>query len=188
MLAGADGFEPLQQGHLDSLCGLYAAINGIKIIRATERPLTRCEVKRLLKRGVAELDGKRAFSKSFRKGMGHRRQLKLTKRLAAYASSIDAQIVAQKMFKENDRPDQAILIDRIEVELRKGRVVVARLRNVHNHFTVIVGMSSTRFYLADSDGLQWLPKRHVGPGDAKRPFRHSLEATELYSLSYQLLG
>jgi len=48
----ATRIEPYQQGRLDSLCGLYAPINGARLIYADTAPLTGQSCKRLFAEGM----------------------------------------------------------------------------------------------------------------------------------------
>lgn len=183
MLPGALAHQPLQQGDLDDLCGLYATINAICIVMAPHRPLSDREIRKLTRAGVRYLKQRQMFAKTYRNGMTAKRQRKLVRALITrITSTTGAGISVERLFQSQGKPTQEVLLDTIEDHLQRGRVVIAGLQNVHDHFTVIVGASATRLYLADSDGLHWLPKGHVGPPGGKRSFRHAIRHKELICL------
>lgn len=183
ILPGAVGYHPLQQGDLDDLCGLYAALNAICIVMAPVRPLSDRDVRRLMRAGVRYLDRRYVFRRAFSKGMKVKLQRKLTKHLVQEAGVLTGiPLSARKLRVDPTTSGQVRLIQAIEDSLSQGAAVVMGLQNMHDHFTVVVAVSPTRLYLADSDGLHWLPKRHLGPCGAEPPYRHAVCLKEVLAV------
>jgi len=183
MLPGVVGYEPLQQGDLDDLCGLYATINAICIVMAPNRALSDRDVRKLTRAGVRYLDNQQMFRKAFNKGMTGKLHRKLAKHMVQEAQSVTgAPLSMRRLSLVRAEADQGQLIQSIEEALQQGAAVMMGLHNTHDHFTVVVGSSTTRLYLADSDGLHWLPKRHVGPCGGTRPYRHGVCLKEMLAI------
>jgi len=184
ILPGAVGYHTLQQGDLDDLCGLYAAINAICIVTAPVRPLSDRDVRRLMRAGVRDLDRRYVFRRAFSKGMKVKVQRKLTKHLVQQASALTGiKLSARKLRVDPTTSGQVQLIQAIEDSLNQGAAVVMGLQNMHDHFTVVVGASTARLYLADSDGLYWLPKRHLGPCGGADCYRHAVCLKEIQKIA-----
>jgi hypothetical protein len=184
ILKGAVGYEPLCQGALDGLCGVYATINAICIVLKPQRALRSKEVKWLMKSATRHLDQEQALRKAFNGGMTAKRQQRLARHLlAAVSVRIGIKLSARMLSYVQQGATQGELLQAIESSLRKGAAVVIRLQNHHNHFTVVVGCSATRLYLADSDGLHWLSKKHFGLCDDEDLYRNCVYLSEVFEIS-----
>lgn len=184
MLPGALGYHPLQQGDLDDLCGLYATMNAICIVMAPHRALSDRAVRRLTRAGVRYLDQQQMFRKAFNKGMTVKLHRKLADHLVQEARRLTGTELAMRRLNPHLTDlDHGQLIQSIEDSLIQGAAVMMGLHNMHDHFTVVVGSSASRLYLADSDGLYWLPKRHLGPFGGTRPYRHGVCLNEMLAIS-----
>lgn len=176
-LRGAHGYRPLQQGDLDRLCGLYAAINAIGVVLAPVRPLRASEIEDLMERGVHHLSGKQKLVDTLINGMARKRQLSLTRTLVKQVSAITGHdLVVEPLTGPQNTATRVALLQVIENSLLEGDAVIVCIENTHDHYTVVIGSSLARLTLADSDGLHWLPISHVGPCMGSVAYRHCIRS------------
>jgi hypothetical protein len=165
MLEGAALCEPLAQGALDGLCGLYAAINAIRVVLAPERGMRRGEVKQLFEVGVMHLVERGLLEVAVTDGMEVGAQFRLTKVVAREARRLTG---LKLSIKRPDLPTGAFtregLLSVLDTGLHGGAAIIACLGHTHDRYTVIVGRSPTRYYLCDSYGLQWIDRASLGGG------------------------
>ena len=180
MLDGALGYRPWQQGNLDGLCGVYAAINAIGVVVAPLRPLRRCDARYLMKSGIRYLHRREALKKAAVEGMGVERQHKITRHLTSKGSARAGVQIEARTFTDEDAGNRRdLLFQAIEDSLERGAAVIVSLENKHDHYTVIVGYTATRFYLSDSDGLRWLSKACFGPCEGRVHYTNCVNLTEM---------
>lgn len=155
MHPGAKGITPYRQGHLDCLCGLYALINGIRILHAVHRPLSDQKCRDLFKLGMKELTKRRGDSAHH--GMSAARQAELAKVLLKSPA-------LQKLPRAKLRPrlSQVTKVEDFDRALRgvisRGAVLLVGFEGAMLHHSVIVGVSSSRVVLFDSAGMQFVNK------------------------------
>lgn len=185
-LKGAQGYCPIQQGGLDSLCGLYAAINAICVVLVPVRPLRASEIDDLMRRGIHHLYREQKLKDALVNGMARKRQLSLTRVLLKRAYVITGHhLVAEPFFGPHHKTSRVELLQVIESSLRGGAAVIVCLGNTYEHYTVIVGCSLARLSLADSDGLHWLPKAHVGSCRDSKTYRHCIRSQGAFKIILQ---
>lgn len=163
---------PFHQGELDALCGVYGAINALRLAMADHAPLTKAQCKQLFAAGVEYLDRKNVLGEVAVAGMGTRRRLALARHLAKLVSTSNFQI-------EVERPDHsawASIDDAftwIDESLSEGKPVLIALMGGLNHYTVVAGSTPTRLTLFDSDGLRFIRKSSCGSdtGFHRVPFK-----------------
>ena len=73
----------------------------------------------------------------------------------------------------------AILDDALD----KDCAVIAGLGHTHEHVSVIVGGTASRYMLNDSDGLRWIARRSIGTKHSKR--RHRLGPRDIIIVKRQ---
>lgn len=153
----ATQIEPYQQGRLDSLCGLYALINGVRLILADTAPLTGQSCKRLFADGMDFLTAKKGSRDAAHWGITVGRQRKLAKVLLA-STALDGRL---KLHLGPSLPHLAT-VDDLEVAiagtLARRAVLLVCLHGRISHHSVIVGHTPERVLLFDSDGMQFIRK------------------------------
>lgn len=183
ILQGAIGYKPIQQGDLDGLCGVYAIINAACIVSAPTRPLTRLDVGWLMKSAVQHLDHKQVLANTFVRGMSAKRQRKLARFLLkglCDRTGVDLRVRSQH--SNPDDPRQTLIFEAIKNSLQQGAAVMIRLQNTHNHFTVVVGCSTSRLYVADSDGLHWLSRQSFGACEDRKTYRNCVYLADIFKI------
>ncbi|WP_242097662.1 hypothetical protein [Sphingomonas sp. CROZ-RG-20F-R02-07] len=182
---GRRGEASLSQGDLDGLCGLYAAINGLRLLLAPVRQLKRHESKRLFHTGVTLLIEHDLLPSAVVEGFGDKLWRALVQRLVEEASVIaDRTIAVHQPLAKLVRPTRSATFAAIEVALAAGQPVLADLSGRHEHFTVISGYSPYSLFLYDSGRLCWLPRASCSIGRA-RSRRHHINPRSLTILSIQ---
>lgn len=156
----ATRIEPYQQGRLDSLCGLYALINGARLIYADTAPLTGQSCKRLFADGMDFLTAKKGSRDAAHWGMTVGRQRKLAKTL------FNGEVLVERPKLRHGPPlppleklDQ--LQSTIETAIAGGDVLLACFHGRISHHSIIVGQTATRVLLFDSDGMQFVQKASI---------------------------
>ena len=185
ILRGAVGYDPLHQGDLDGLCGLYAIINAVCIVSAPVRQLNGRDVRWLMKSGGTYHNQEQALPKVMIKGMSAKKQRKLASHLLdALCQRTGVKLVARSRPSASGGPRRLQLFRTIEDSLAEGAAVLVCLQNTHNHFTVVVGCSETRLYVADSDGLHWFLKSSFGLCEGRKTFRNCVYFSDVFEISH----
>lgn len=152
--------EPLAQGGLDGLCGLYDAVNALRLALADDAPLTQPRCKALFAEGINYLHRKRGLDAAVVHGMGLQRRLALTRHLAKLVSTTNCQFVVE-------RPVTPLLSMEdvfawVEDSLAGGLPVLITLTGGLEHHTVVAGVTSKTLLLFDSGGQRFLRKSSCG--------------------------
>ena len=167
---------PLRQGNLDSLCGMYAVINAIRLTHARSKPLKRQDEKLLFDAGVRFLSRKQYLVDASIEGMIGRTQIRLAKHLIAQAN--ERLNTKFKLHQLNVK--RSTYSDIIEGEIDAGRPVCVLFDGALDHYSVIVGYSKSRFILFDSEGLAWLRRDLCQLSGGKGDARHAIEKHALF--------
>lgn len=141
--------EPLQQGSMDNLCGLYAIVNALRLLR----PPSARHDRRLFEAGVSYLDNREWLSAVMIEGMPTR----LFATLAANLGNVEGRAV-QRMASSRKGD---MLEDAIMRAIVAGSPVVVSIDPPVDHYSVLCGYSPSRWLLFDSFGGRWL-KRSPG--------------------------
>lgn len=154
---GAKQISPRLQGQLDSLCGLYALINAIRVLHAPNHRITSNQCERLFEAGIDALAAK-SVSKSLAFGnMTVAGQGKLARNLIK-------RTVLKGLPRISLRPSLPRIksIDDLDVvlfeALSDGDIFLTCLQGRRTHHSVIVGATSSRIMLFDSAGMQFVYK------------------------------
>lgn len=149
--------EPYQQGRLDSLCGLYAPINAMRLIYAEANPLSRQKCKRLFAEGMDFLNAKKGSRDASHWGMTVGRQRKLAK--ALLQSEV---LVGLPPLRLGARLPPTASVEGLEAaisaSLNQGGILLACFHGRISHHSVIVGHTPARVLLFDSDGMLFIRK------------------------------
>lgn len=172
-LEGAQHSAPYRQGDLDSLCGLYAVVNALRVAVAPARVMERREAHGLFVAGLAYLNRRSMLHEVGAAGMSPA----TLHRLAVHLSAEASQVMGAKVSVERPprRPwRRTVLLRTIDSALTQGAPVIIGLEQTFDHYTVIVGRTADRYRLFDSGALQWIARDSLGvPGSQHR---HHLSA------------
>jgi hypothetical protein len=146
MIPAASELDPLPQGGLDGLCGVYSIINALRVARHACLPLPGREARRLFGAALHYLNEEEDLPEVVRFGMDHPTWIALAKDLATRASTESVKAVV-KVARKPVSPKQrhAWIIS----ELAQGHPVLVHLPG-YCHYSVIVGWASSGFQLFDS--------------------------------------
>lgn len=164
--------EPLRQGDLDGLCGIYAVINAIRLVVHPVRPLRRRELKALFDCGLGSLNAKRHLRRSINGGMTNRALLRLCDDVVFEAASITGlEMFATPLFEDGKIPSDRKALQSIRRSLRDGWPVLTGLMDGYDHTSVIAGYSRTQLRLFDSSGKRcvWTRSLSFDPSKLGNP-------------------
>lgn len=180
MLPGAALCSPFEQGDLDNLCGLYAAVNALCVTSAPTRLLRPAEAQQLLHAGVSYLQRRGWLADALLHGMALHRQRAVTQHVGLAASRMTGfTISGRPILPARSRLSADASLDLIASRLAAGSAVIACLENTLWHYTVISGMSASRLYLFDSAGLRWIERRSFGVSGKRSQVRHCVSLASL---------
>lgn len=157
--------EPIEQGTLDHLCGLYAVINVTRLIM----PKIPKRDSKLFEAGVRYLDDRGWLSTVLTEGMPIRLFSALGRHLMKKHGLEIARIAPTKRYP----PEEAIMR-----AIVSGRPVLASIDPPLDHYSVIYGYTPTRWLLFDSYGYKWLSRERCTWSRAKRA-RHRVVTWEI---------
>jgi hypothetical protein len=158
-LPAAELLEPLQQGDKTGLCGLYAIINGLRLVLEPMRPLRPHELRTLFTSGVMFLEAEEALAEAMCAGIDTKLWRRLGKHLTAQAGELSGlHIVQQRPFAGTAKLDDSEVLLRLERRLLVGQPVLAEVLGPLNHYTIIAGYSAANLLLFDSYGYRRLSK------------------------------
>lgn len=171
-LAGANLIEPVTQGDLDGLCGLYCLINAIRIVMAPHRELKREEVRAMFTAGVRFLDRQGTLPETVHSCIGERDWPKLARRLVATAQNIVDRPILLERARLSKGVGTAETIQSVEQMIASGKAPCVFLRGKSRHYTVISGYTPSSLKLFDSFGYHRVLRRSCGtartPGSLHR--------------------
>lgn len=168
--------KPYEQGELDGLCGVYAAVNALALLVARGKPLAKSYCTELFHQGIGIVAKDIALQEVITTGIEPELWIKVVQGLAAQvASDVELGIAAVQPFADRPQVRFAELRQRIEAALDRDALVLVLLKGVHDHYTVVSSHSDTRFILYDSAGLYWLTKAKCGSERSQQ--RHRLNAS-----------
>ena len=165
-IAARHAIKPHRQGNFDSLCGLYAAINGIRLAIYPHKRLNRSAAKRLFNLGIEYLDRKQVLCAVMHDGMLKGRWHRLIRYLLK-------QIANDKLAAQAEKPSFATpvsidaVFDWIADSLAIGAPVLASFADYLDHYSVIVAIDDNRIYLFDSSGFKHVLRASCGIGSGR---------------------
>ena len=159
--------QPLRQGYLDGLCGLYALINAARLA-VPMLPLRTC--RRLFREGAHWLHTKGAFPAVLYSGMSNNKVISLHK--AVFQHRIPG-LRLKRPFTRSPPVDATEFWTRLKAYAdRPGNGVIICIEGRRlSHWTVVYGVTPDRVTLFDSDGRAYLirQKCSCSVGDAEAP-------------------
>ena len=160
--------QPLEQGDLDSLCGLYAVINAVRLVVYPDHILTPDMLGRLFERGLRTLSHKRKLKHTVAHGIDNALWLLMCRAVITEAETlIECRIAIRPLIGE-DRPWRTRdAVGSIKRAVRHDRPVLICLEGRLDHCSVVVGSSATRLYLFDSAGRHWISIDSLAASDRR---------------------
>lgn len=146
---GAHLVTPYQQGQLDSLCGLYALTNAIRVIYAPLHPLSGNASRSLFAAATKHLLSSTKTSVALHDGMTARGQHRLMRALRsapilAHRPPLSLQV--QKPTLKSDADFEFFVANTV----KSGAVLLVCLEGRVSHHTTIVGVAAQRRAIAES--------------------------------------
>jgi hypothetical protein len=160
-LSARHDIEPLCQGQLDGLCGVYSVINAIRLaLPAEDRPNER-HAKELFEESIALFERNQQFAAIALEGMSGKDWLRLAQALSKKASTQTLKITLQRPNRTKKWPAKRLLAW-IEKSIAGGMPVLASFAGALDHYTVIAAVSADRLYFFDSSGHHHVRKSNCG--------------------------
>ncbi|ODP39766.1 hypothetical protein [Sphingomonas turrisvirgatae] len=182
-LHAAARIEPLEQGALDGFCGIYAALNGLRLALADHRELSEVQIDALFARAVEllALEGRLQFAVTWGISQGRwRRLVNALCRSASRRSGVRVEAVI--MFAAGARPSRRQVLRGIEGAIDRQRPVLLSLNGEYDHFTVVCAYTPTRLILHDSYIYHWVAKASCGVSYGRGKWRHRIATASIIVL------
>lgn len=159
---GARLVTPYQQGELNSLCGLYALINAIRVVHAPKHPLPGSTSRNLFRAGAKALVSDERTRQALHQGMTAGQQYKLVRTLmqTPLLSRLPPMRLLEKRPKLSTTAD---LEHFIKKTVGRGDVLLVCFEGRLSHHTVVTGLTDQRLILCDSIGMRFIYARTVTP-------------------------
>lgn len=168
--------KPLRQGELDSLCGLYAILNAVRLSAAgAGRRLSWDEAADLFTSLICAAEDTAGATTVACCGIRTKVLRKLLTAAVAHVSDeVGLSIKVTRLVLPNERPSFRRFVQRIDQAAREpGSSIVLGVEGQLNHWTTVDAVSSRSLKLFDSDGHKRLRlarcrMKYEAPGSRKR--------------------
>lgn len=175
MLAGVGQLEPLQQGNLSNMCGLYSVLNAIQLAVYPQR-LTRPELQRLYRHAIEHLSHRKQLTGVLGIGIEYELWTELRDELVAHINThYGLSLKPTLTLTGTAATDRKRALKKIRRMLQRGRPVLAHFGGALDHYSVLCGYTDEKLFLFDSSRLSWVQADNVGLGEHSRQ-RHWLMA------------
>lgn len=169
--------EPLQQGGLDCLCGVYAIVNAVRWIAAAGKPLRRAQQAALFSHVLTSADRHVGLHEALTYGIDTLPLLKLCQAASRFAEQefklsidVDRQFPAKACLND--------VADGMRASFKRAPTAfIIGLFGFHNHWTACTDVTDTSLLLFDS----WQLRRVALKNCAVTP-RHNSRTTALHRL------
>ena len=144
----ASGFQPLRQGQLDALCGVYALLNASRLADPTALPPRVCKL--LFREGMDWLYGKKAFPEALYEGLSIGKLMGLHK--AVFQTRLPA-LRLKRPFIRSPPANSKEFWSRLDAYTRQigCGVIVGLESRSWGHWSVVAGIGPAKVILFDSD-------------------------------------
>ena len=159
LAVSARALHPLGQGSLDGLCGLYAAINAVRLALYPDRRLTRPELAQLFGSGLETLRQARALHTVILDGMPYPLWRKVSAAVLEQASTITGYRLELVLVPLRRDDETFALLRQLRWNLKRGHPVLLLVEGRLHHWTVVYRVSRARITLFDSSNHAWLSVR-----------------------------
>ena len=148
LLPGCDVLRPLRQGDLDFLCGLYSAINAVRLT-LYPTPLMPSDEAKLFAAGLKRLSGRWDLHFAVGTGMSNAAMADVARVIAKTASARTGRtIMTVRAAKSLTREERDAWLAE---QLAMGNPVLAEFK-VRAHFSVCCGFTAKRVVTFDTSG------------------------------------
>ena len=160
---------PHRQGQLDSLCGIYAILNGMGLAAQHYGKRWSVRPKALFKQSLDFLDEQECKNIT-RYGLGEDDWLDLARHIFGLVAAKGAADFKRGKRALRDLPDDFdATVAEIENAVTKGTPVAIRVKKPWNHYTVVSYVDGDKWILFDSYGYKSIRRGSVGgEGSGKR--------------------
>ena len=163
LIPAAAELSPYIQGHVSSLCGLYAVLNAIQLALWPHDKLTRAQLKKLFMHGVEHLDKVGILKSVLQHGIDEQSWLVLCATSIKRAHQLtDINLRCTFPIRRVQQLTRRRALAAIKLQLRMGRPVLVTLLGGYDHVTVVVGYDHAKLILFDSSGFKWVRQRNFG--------------------------
>lgn len=146
-----------QQGQLDGLCGIYAAINALRLVYAPVRPLSPYACRNLFSDAISYISQTHNFAEVARYGMDHKLRTSMLKFLLSTPTLDRQPKLIRKAIRPRPRSIEAVE-HLIRETINSDGVLIASLHGRLWHASVISGQTPKRITLFDSSGMKSINK------------------------------
>lgn len=160
--------QPVLQGGIDRLCGMYSIMNAILLVDPDSRP----QLQRHFDVGLEYLISRKKLDGVMLHGMSTKLWVKLALRVLAEHNRLsEEQLELHKVYPNGREGKLITWCNAIECTANEWPVL-AHIEGAYDHFTVISCITPKQVVLFDSDGLHWLQRRSckIGGPDASKRF------------------
>ena len=165
--------QPLEQGDLDAMCGLYAVINAVRLVVYPDHILTPYMLGRLFERGLGTLSHKRKLKHTVAHGIDNALWLLMCRAVVAEAETlVGCRIAIGHLVGPDRRWRTRNVVRSITRAVDQHRPVLICLEGQLGHWSVVVSSSAMRFYLFDSAGYHWISISSLTASARKSNKRH----------------
>jgi hypothetical protein len=185
-LHAAARIDPLEQGALDGFCGIYAAINGLRLALTDHHDLDETQIDALFAKAVELLAQESRLQFAVTWGISQGRWRQLVAALCRSASRRSGvRVEATIMFDAGTRPTRRQVVRSIERAIDRQCPVLLSLNGEYDHFTVVCAYTQTRLILYDSYVYHWVAKASCGVSYERGEWRHRIATASLMALELQ---
>lgn len=181
-LPGTALIQPLAQGDVDGLCGLYCILNAIRLVMAPLRKTKRKEARALFAAGVHSLEQADCLAEAVHSCVGRERWQRLARSMVGDAREILDHPIRLRKPKLAAHTSARELIVCIEDMIASGEAPCVFFRGKYRHYSVICGYTSLSLRLFDSFGHHRMLKRTCSTGRLSTSL-HRLHVPSLISIS-----
>jgi len=161
MSVGLPELTPFRQGELDSLCGLYSIVNGIRLALAP-RELPKAQSRTLFKSGMQRLEDEECGD-IVRVGLDAKSWHRVARHMFDHLG--EKGIVDLKCGKAAFRrlpEDLDTAVEMIESAVSRGTPVAIELKRAWNHYTVVESVDADGWGLFDSYRYKRIKRKSLG--------------------------
>ena len=182
LLAAAAALEPLRQGELDGLCGIYAVINWIQLGLYARITLTPGERKWLFEHGVKFIAQTRHLPSVITSGMSSALWKRLARSMLDETGTLTGLNLRAEPIITIAKPTAIQLQRAMAAHIDLGQPIILTLWGRYDHTTVAYGWSEHRLRLFDSFGFKWITMRYIDVFGGGEPTRHMVKPAMTWAL------
>ena len=149
--------RPLRQGELDSLCGLYAIINAVRVVLGPRQCVGYAASVSLFKVGLRSLQRSRKLLRGIGVGIDEPTLSTVCTAVIDEANRLLRTDIRLVRPPGGTAASAAAAIKFIKRQLQAGSPVLVGFEGRLDHWTLVTRYSASRLTLFDSSGLHWVP-------------------------------